>query len=173
MSVPVLLITTVMMGMPRSSPYAFPAAEKYAIVIDAGSTGSRVHIFRFTTADGKLELETDTFEQLKPGLSAYADNPQLSARSLKPLLDKAIATVPEEQHSLTTVEVRATAGLRLLPDGQADGILKAVRSYLKKEYPFKSNDKSVTILDGARVRPPAHIDATLSETLRRADGSCF
>ena len=148
-SIPILLICGVMLMMPSSSTHSSFSDEKFAIVIDAGSTGSRVHIFRFNTAGGALDLESDTFEQLKPGLSHYAANPTESAESLKPLLDKALATVPAEQHKTTTVEVRATAGLRLLPDGQADGILKAVRAFLKNSYPFKSDSKSVSILDGA------------------------
>jgi apyrase len=151
-SIPVLLMVVVMVGMPGSKLAGTNgSAEKFAVVIDAGSTGSRVHIFRFSTSGGRLELETDTFEQLKPGLSAYAENPSQSARSLKPLLDKAVATVPSNLQSSTSVEVRATAGLRLLPDGQADGILQAVRTYLKKEYPFKCSDESVSILDGKGI----------------------
>jgi len=148
-SIPILLICAVMLMMPSTSMHSSFSDEKFAIVIDAGSTGSRVHIFRFNTAGGALDLESDTFEQLKPGLSAYAANPEESAASLKPLLDKALATVPADHHKSTTVEVRATAGLRLLPDGQADGILKAVRAFLKNSYPFKCDSKSVSILDGA------------------------
>ena len=45
-------------------------------------------------------------------------------------------TVPEAQRATTTVEVRATAGLRMLPGGQADALLQAVRDLLS-EYPFK------------------------------------
>lgn len=47
-------------------------------------------------ADGKLELDTDTFEQLKPGLSSFADDPAAGAKSLDPLLTVALSTVPEE-----------------------------------------------------------------------------
>ena len=48
----------------------------------------------------------------------------------------------------TKVKLGATAGLRLLPDGKADAILSAVRSYLAKS-PFKLDpDTGVTILDG-------------------------
>lgn len=66
------------------------------MAIDAGSTGSRVHVFRFeksSTGGGGLKLISDTFEQLKPGLSAYPDDPSEAARSLAPLLATAIKTV--------------------------------------------------------------------------------
>ena len=48
----------------------------------------------------------------------------------------------------TKVKLGATAGLRLLPDGKADAILAAVRSYLATS-PFElDRDTGVTILDG-------------------------
>ena len=42
-----------------------------------------------------MELDSDTFEQLKPGLSAYPEDPQAAALSLNPLLETAMKTVPE------------------------------------------------------------------------------
>lgn len=123
--------------------------RKYAIVFDAGSTGSRVHVFRFDVgAAGELALVDDTFEQLKPGLSSFAKEPQKGAESLKPLLAVAMKTVPEGQRAETTVEVRATAGLRMLPGHEADDLLAAVKTLLAG-YPFKFSDDSVTIMDGA------------------------
>jgi apyrase len=67
---------------------------RFAVVFDAGSTGSRVHVFKFEVENGSLQLVSDTFEQLKPGLSAYPDDPEAAAASLKPLLDVAMKTVP-------------------------------------------------------------------------------
>ena len=46
----------------------------YAIVFDAGSTGSRIHVNKFTKRTGKLELLYELFEQVKPGLSSFADD---------------------------------------------------------------------------------------------------
>jgi hypothetical protein len=47
---------------------------RYAVVLDAGSTGSRVHSYRFRSSEkGVLTLVDDTFEQLKPGLSSFAE----------------------------------------------------------------------------------------------------
>ena len=119
----------------------------YAIVFDAGSTGSRVHIFRFERDTGKLV--DDTFEQLKPGLSSYADEPNKGGASLQPLLEKAMETIPEGQRAETPVEVRATAGLRLLkPQTKADDLLESVRETLKT-YPFSfESERDVSIMGG-------------------------
>ena len=54
-----------------------------------------MHIFRFAEDGGEMVLKEDTFEQLKPGLSAFPDAPQDAAASLKPLLDKALQIVPK------------------------------------------------------------------------------
>ena len=44
----------------------------YTIVFDAGSSGSRIHVYQFTRKNGKLEMLYELFEQVKPGLSSYA-----------------------------------------------------------------------------------------------------
>lgn len=125
-------------------------STRYAIVVDAGSTGSRVHVFKFSVLEGGvLDLDFDKFEQLKPGLSSHADDPAAAAASLAPLLDLARETVPADHHASTRVMVGATAGLRLLPDGKADVILGEVRAFLKR-YPFAHpRDTDVSILSGA------------------------
>lgn len=69
----------------------------YNIVLDAGSTGSRIHIFKFKQAGAQLLLQSDGFHQLKPGLSSFADTPQAAADSLKPLLEEALKAVPKVQ----------------------------------------------------------------------------
>lgn len=63
---------------------------QYAIVIDAGSTGSRVHIYRFNYCKESPVLEDEVFVVTKPGLSSYTD-PIQAAQSLDVLL-KVIST---------------------------------------------------------------------------------
>ncbi|KAG2445302.1 hypothetical protein HYH02_008769 [Chlamydomonas schloesseri] len=158
-SIPVILILAVIMLVPRSAPFHTErthtlkelrhtgAAPKYAIVFDAGSTGSRIHVFKFEQAGGELKLISDTFEQLKPGLSSYADSPEKAAASLQPLIDTALKTVPQNLQSSTPISLKATAGLRLLPGDKADNILKAVEALLRKQ-PFKLAPGGVAIMDG-------------------------
>ncbi|KAI8475039.1 MAG: nucleoside phosphatase family-domain-containing protein [Monoraphidium minutum] len=123
----------------------------YSIVIDAGSTGSRIHVMQFrrdAAAAPPLQLSDTKFESLKPGLSSYRDDPRGAAESLKPLLETAMAAVPQERRAATALTLKATAGLRLLPGSKADEILKAVDAFLQ-EYPFKIKADGVGIMDGA------------------------
>lgn len=122
----------------------------YAVVIDAGSTGSRVHVFTFADGGSGPVLQDEMFEALKPGLKEYALDPEKAAASLDPLLEKAIAKVPEEKRAVTPLTLRATAGLRLLPEGQAaaTAILEKVQEKLQAT-PFNVPDEHVSILDGS------------------------
>ena len=124
-------------------------SKKYAVVIDAGSTGSRIHVFTFEPREGgALRLLKDDFQAIKPGLSSYKDDPTAAAASLKELLAVAMKAVPESARGKTSIELRATAGLRLLPGESAQNILEEC-SKLLGEYPFKFDDSSVSIMDGA------------------------
>nr|BAK78981.1 apyrase [Mimosa pudica] len=166
-SVPLLLITFVLYLMPASysnesvEDYALThrkmapinkLSNSYAVIFDAGSSGSRVHVFHFdqnldlVSIDGELEL----FLQIKPGLSAYAQDPRQAAESLVSLLDKAESVVPRELRSKTPVRVGATAGLRALEGDASDKILQAVRDLLKDRSLLKAEADAVTVLDGAQ-----------------------
>ena len=48
----------------------------------------------------------------------------------------------------TKIKLGATAGLRLLPEGKADLILDAVKSYFEQSPFILDPDTGVTILDG-------------------------
>ncbi|KAF3667059.1 Apyrase [Capsicum annuum] len=107
--------------------------EHYAVVFDAGSTGSRVHVFRF---DEKLNLlpignNVEFFMAINPGLSSYAEDPKAAANSLVPLLEGAEGAVPQELQSETPLEL-------------------GVRDLVKNQSTFHSKDQWVTILDGTQ-----------------------
>ncbi|KAJ9297333.1 hypothetical protein DTO271G3_4626 [Paecilomyces variotii] len=130
---------------------------QYALMIDAGSTGSRIHVYRFNNCGPTPELEDERFEMTEKrkggsGLSSYREDAEGAAKSLDPLMDVAVKTVPDEYKSCTPVAVKATAGLRMLGSEMSEKILEAVRHRLETVYPFPvvSREKGgVEIMDGS------------------------
>lgn len=69
--------------------------EAYSVVVDAGSTGSRVHVFRLDRASGHLLDEAEVEHTTTPGISACAANRSLLPTLLGPLLSAAEDAVPK------------------------------------------------------------------------------
>ncbi|KAK6772936.1 hypothetical protein RDI58_028174 [Solanum bulbocastanum] len=159
--VPLFLVSLVLYVMPTRYPSDSMeslnrkfspnlGSMKYAVIFDAGSSGSRVHVFCF---DENLDLvpignELELFVQKKPGLSSFASDPVAAADSLLPLLKDAENVVPRNLRSNTPVRVGATAGLRQLEGDASDRILQAVRDFLKSKSSFKAKADAVSVLDG-------------------------
>ncbi|KAK3844127.1 MAG: putative guanosine-diphosphatase [Linnemannia gamsii] len=123
---------------------------QYVLMVDAGSMGSRIHVYKFNYCNPTPELESDTFGHVEPGLSSYNSDAEGAARSLDKLLNIALQTVPTYLHSSTPVAVKATAGLRLLGEEKSEMILTAVRRRLESMYPFPIvKDQGVAVMDGA------------------------
>lgn len=109
------------------------AQPRHLVVLDAGSTGTRVHVFRYAADSGSSYAALALPEpklKVQPGLSAFADNAAGAAASLQPLLQFAAQHVPASQIPTTPVYLMATAGLRLLPTAAADSILTECRGTL-------------------------------------------
>lgn len=121
----------------------------YGIMFDAGSTGSRIHVFKFLrTRDGLLELSEEHFYQVKPGLSDYANNPEKGADSIKGLLKKSEEIIPKELWKVTPVSLKATAGLRMLPENSSNKLLQEVERLFNDSPFFTPKQKAVSIMDG-------------------------
>ncbi|XP_052010284.1 ectonucleoside triphosphate diphosphohydrolase 6-like [Xyrauchen texanus] len=135
----------------REHPTSAQVASEYiqhGIMFDAGSTGTRIHIFKFQMEPNEApKLAHETFRAIKPGLSAYADDPEKSKEGLLELLKVAKGTIPDVLWSSTPVVLRATAGLRLLPGEKATVLLDKVREVFSESLFFYRPD-SVSIMDG-------------------------
>ncbi|KAL4766358.1 guanosine diphosphatase [Aspergillus foveolatus] len=140
-----------------SKPYdSSKPLVQYAMMIDAGSQGSRIHVYRFNNCGPTPELEHEEFKQTEPkeggsGLSSYREDAEGAAKSLDPLMAVAMSTVPDEYKSCSPIAVKATAGLRMLGPELSEKILEAVRTRLETVYPFPvvSREKGgVEIMDG-------------------------
>lgn len=130
--------------------------KQYALMIDAGSTGSRIHAYRFNNCGATPELEEEFFKMTEKreggaGLSAYKGDPEAAAKSLDMLMEYALESVPEEYRSCSPIALKATAGLRLIGQEPAQAILDAVRTRLETVYPFpvvSKEKEGVVIMEG-------------------------
>lgn len=129
---------------------------QYALMIDAGSTGSRIHVYRFNNCGPTPELEKEDFKMTEKnpngsGLSSYKGDPEAAAKSLDVLMKVALDSVPEKLQGCSPIAVKATAGLRKLGPEMSKAILAAVRSHLEKDYPFPVVDDEhggVEVMEG-------------------------
>lgn len=111
------------------------AAPRYALVVDAGSSGSRLHLYRWTPAEpgGLPRIEaTGRVHRVTPGISAFAGDPAAAADSLRPLVDFALAALRDEgaDPADTPLWLAATAGVRLLAEPERRSLLSEVRESL-------------------------------------------
>ncbi|XP_041831927.1 ectonucleoside triphosphate diphosphohydrolase 5-like isoform X2 [Melanotaenia boesemani] len=121
----------------------------YAVMFDAGSTGTRIHVYTFIQSDSKQlpVLDNEMFHSVKPGLSAYADFPEMVSQTVSMLLKVARKTVPRLDWKRTPLVFRATAGFRLLPTEKAQALLDQVQ-HVFDESPFLVPSNSVSIMNG-------------------------
>jgi guanosine-diphosphatase len=139
-------------------------------MIDAGSTGSRIHIYKFNNCGASPTYEYEVFKMTQPGLSSYNGQPSAAAESLDVLMNEAVRVVPESLRSCTPVAVKATAGLRLLGASQSVEILQAVERRLRDHYPFPLLEKDgVVIMEGKDEGVYAWITANYLLNTIRAD----
>ncbi|XP_063388475.1 nucleoside diphosphate phosphatase ENTPD5 isoform X2 [Cydia fagiglandana] len=122
-------------GLAKSLGYE--SERHHAVIIDAGSSGSRVLAYKFRVpftlfGQPNLDLEEEYFEQSKPGLSSFADDPAKGADTIVQLIKKAEFLTPLEKRRNTPLIIRATAGLRLLPQEKARKLLAAVSDAVGK-----------------------------------------
>ena len=121
----------------------------YVIVIDAGSTGSRIHVHSYTWSESEPlpNLAASVNEKIKPGLSDYATHPQDATAPVNQLLEAARREVPEQQRGVTPIHLQATAGLRSVTEQQAADILRVVRATLRASE-FLFDDSWALIISG-------------------------
>ncbi|KAI0636579.1 nucleoside phosphatase family-domain-containing protein [Trametes polyzona] len=146
------------------------ASRRFGVVIDAGSSGSRLQLYSWKDARTvRQQLEGDALHALpqvgkgtengeewslkvEPGLSSFADNVDDIGLYLRPLLEHAMTHIPPSLQPETSLILLATAGMRLLaPEKQAE-VLQATCHFLRYHSKFKIDDPSPAGPCGSSVR---------------------
>lgn len=122
------------------SSLALAKEINYAIIVDAGSTGSRIHLFHFYENNNFFVIEEKFSKKTEPGLSSFVEQPEQASASLKVLFDALSAQIKLYQidSSKIPVFVWGTAGMRLLPIEKQQLIYENVKSFIQKNYSFAS-----------------------------------
>ncbi|KAG5180166.1 nucleoside phosphatase family-domain-containing protein [Tribonema minus] len=124
----------------------------YAIVVDAGSGGSRLYVYHVHEDEAlKLRVTATPGQSVTPGLSTFAGKPEDAAAYLSPLFQHAMAEVPPEQHSRTPVFIKGTAGMRLVEEPSQLQVYDALYEALAVDavFPFHVHRRNLDTIDGA------------------------
>ena len=136
-------------------------AQNYGVIIDAGSSGSRLFVYVWPAHDGYADhlihirplLDAQTqkpvVSKISPGLSEFTGVRAANASEyMAPLLDLACRHIPEHLHAGTPLYILATAGMRLLAETDRTAIITNLRTQLPKKYKFQIVDSHIDVIDG-------------------------
>ncbi|KAM6939744.1 ectonucleoside triphosphate diphosphohydrolase 7-like [Xenentodon cancila] len=134
-------------------------ALNYGIVVDCGSSGSRVFVYYWPPHNGNPHTLLDiqqmrdrnrkpVVKKIKPGISTLAHKPTQASDYLQPLLGFAAAHVPRSKHKETPLYILCTAGMRLLPESQQAAILEDLVTDVPLEFDFLFSRSHAEVISG-------------------------
>ncbi|KAK3306941.1 nucleoside phosphatase family-domain-containing protein [Chaetomium strumarium] len=128
---------------------------RWGVILDAGSSGTRLHIYRWKdpekarkSASDKdlrslpvLKTEKKWTKKKRPGVSTFGDKvADVGPDYLQELVDHALRVIPADQVEDTPIFLMATAGMRLLPQVQQVALTREICSYLRQNTRFSLPD---------------------------------
>ncbi|XP_052773371.1 ectonucleoside triphosphate diphosphohydrolase 7-like [Mya arenaria] len=131
----------------------------YGIVLDCGSSGTRVYVYIWPPHSGnpsdllsiqqlKDQNNQPVVKKVTPGLDTFEDNPEEASEYLEPLLNYAGSFIPRDQHKETLLYILATAGMRLLPEESQNAILQDLQRDIPKKYDFVVSENNFEVISG-------------------------
>ena len=117
---------------------AYAGDAQFAIVVDGGSSGSRLHLYQYQMNTSLPSITEVFYDSTEPGLSSYSAAPERAGESLAPLLDGAVRQLKKmgiDPHTVT-IRVLGTGGMRMLSDVNQAAIYANVHHYLESHYGF-------------------------------------
>ncbi len=113
-----------------------PADARWGLVVDAGSSGSRLRFYcwRPGVGDALPWIEDAGTREREPGIAdaGCTRTPAEAVAGLRPLIDGAIEIVGGSRSVQTPLSLMATAGLRRCPKDYQDAMLDGIREYFAR-----------------------------------------
>lgn len=131
----------------------------FGIVIDCGSSGSRVFIYFWPPHSGNpsdlLNIQQlmdpsgkPVVKKITPGLDTFENNPGAASDYIKPLLKYAAAHIPTEHHPDTQLFILATAGMRMISKESQNAVFEDLKTDIPKSFPFVFSDTNFEVISG-------------------------
>lgn len=131
----------------------------YGIVVDCGSSGSRVFVYFWPPHNGNphdlLDIKQmrdrsskPVVKKIKPGISTVSQTPEKASDYIHPLLSYAASYIPKTKHKETPLYVLCTAGMRVLPESQQAAILQDLVKDVPQDFDFLFSDAHAEVISG-------------------------
>ncbi|XP_059586713.1 ectonucleoside triphosphate diphosphohydrolase 4 isoform X3 [Alligator mississippiensis] len=131
----------------------------YGIVVDCGSSGSRIFVYCWPRHNGNPHDLLDIKQmrdkdrkpvvmKIKPGISEFANSPEKVSDYISPLLSFAAEHVPWAKHKETPLYILCTAGMRILPESQQKAILDDLLTDIPVRFDFLFSDSHAEVISG-------------------------
>uniref|UniRef100_A0A7M4F725 nucleoside-triphosphate phosphatase n=1 Tax=Crocodylus porosus TaxID=8502 RepID=A0A7M4F725_CROPO len=131
----------------------------YGIVVDCGSSGSRIFVYCWPRHNGNPHDLLDIKQmrdkdrkpvvmKIKPGISEFANSPEKVSDYISPLLSFAAEHVPRAKHKETPLYILCTAGMRILPESQQKAILEDLLTDIPVRFDFLFSDSHAEVISG-------------------------
>lgn len=132
-----LLIFTLVFSIIGFAENRSDGSVHYAIVVDAGSSGSRLYLYEYKQDAAKslpYSLQSIYSKKVSPGLSEV-DSSDLTDYISNLFADVA-AKVPADQQAQTPVYFNATAGMRVMSPLTSENDYRSIHAWLQSHTPF-------------------------------------
>lgn len=129
------------------------SVAQYGVILDAGSSGTRVYVYKWKNparaskkaSPEKLQrlpkLKLKEQKKIHPGVSTFAENvASVGPDHLQELVQVALDEVPDDKISETPIFLMATAGVRFLPKDQQTNLLQGICTWLQANTKFSLPD---------------------------------
>ncbi|XP_021116941.1 ectonucleoside triphosphate diphosphohydrolase 4 isoform X3 [Heterocephalus glaber] len=144
----------------------------YGIVVDCGSSGSRIFVYCWPRHNGNPRDLLDIRQmrdknrkpvvmKIKPGISEFATSPEKVSDYISPLLNFAAEHVPRAKHKETPLYILCTAGMRVLPESQQKAILEDLLTDIPVHFDFLFSDSHAEVISGKQEDDEAIVEVSL------------
>ena len=130
------------------------ASARYSIMVDAGSSGTRAHIYQWWPTRGLPKVQPLRIDNEIVVLTTYkrlakaASNASMIPDIFEEIVNFAVSKLPHQVINRVKMFVFATAGLRLLSLEDRNRVMDMTRRYLKRHSPFKIGETQIRVISG-------------------------